>query len=40
MTVTTNPRSYLLAQLVVGQGGRVTEELTIGEITSGAENNV
>lgn len=34
------PRSYLLARLAVGLGGRVAEELIIGEITTGAENDL
>ncbi|HEU5375471.1 MAG TPA: ATP-dependent zinc metalloprotease FtsH [Ktedonobacteraceae bacterium] len=34
------PRSYLLARLAVGLGGRVAEELTMGEITTGAENDL
>ena len=34
------PRRYLLARLAVGLGGRVAEELAIGEITTGAENDL
>ena len=34
------PRSYLLARLAVGLAGRVAEELAIGEITTGAENDL
>ncbi|HEV2580341.1 MAG TPA: ATP-dependent zinc metalloprotease FtsH [Ktedonobacteraceae bacterium] len=34
------PRSYLLARLAVGLGGRVAEEQEIGEITTGAENDL
>lgn len=34
------PRAYLLARLAVGLGGRVAEELAIGEITTGAENDL
>ncbi|HLX39706.1 MAG TPA: ATP-dependent zinc metalloprotease FtsH, partial [Ktedonobacteraceae bacterium] len=33
-------RSYLLARLAVGLGGRVAEEQEIGEITTGAENDL
>ncbi len=33
-------RTYLLARLAVGLGGRVAEELEIGEITTGAENDL
>ena len=33
-------RSYLLARLAVMMGGRVAEELAIGEITTGAENDL
>ncbi len=33
-------RSYLLARMAVGLGGRVAEELAIGEITTGAENDL
>lgn len=33
-------RSYLLARMTVGLGGRVAEELAIGEITTGAENDL
>lgn len=32
-------RTYLLARLAVGLGGRVAEEQEIGEITTGAEND-
>jgi cell division protease FtsH len=34
------PRSYLLARLAVGLGGRVAEETIIGEITTGAEDDL
>lgn len=34
------PRTYLLARLAVGLGGRVAEELKTGEITTGAENDL
>jgi cell division protease FtsH len=34
------PRTYLLARLAVGLGGRVAEEQEIGEITTGAENDL
>jgi cell division protease FtsH len=34
------PRTYLLARLAVGLGGRVAEELEFGEITTGAENDL
>jgi cell division protease FtsH len=34
------PRAYLLARLAVGLGGRAAEELEIGEITTGAENDL
>ena len=34
------PRSYLLARLAVGLGGRAAEEMAIGEITTGAENDL
>ena len=34
------PRTYLLARLAVGLGGRVAEELEIGDITTGAENDL
>ena len=34
------PRSYLLARLAVGLGGRAAEELETGEITTGAENDL
>ena len=34
------PRSYLLARLAVGLGGRVAEEMAIGEVTTGAENDL
>src|SRR5579885_2229103 len=33
-------RSYLLARLAVGLGGRTAEEIAIGEITTGAENDL
>jgi cell division protease FtsH len=33
-------RTYLLARMAVGLGGRVAEELVIGEITTGAENDL
>lgn len=33
-------RSYLLARLAVMMGGRAAEELAIGEITTGAENDL
>jgi cell division protease FtsH len=33
-------RCYLLARLAVMMGGRVSEELAIGEITTGAENDL
>jgi cell division protease FtsH len=33
-------RSYLLARLAVMMGGRVSEEINIGEITTGAENDL
>jgi cell division protease FtsH len=34
------PRTYLLARLAVGLGGRAAEALEIGEITTGAENDL
>lgn len=34
------PRTYLLARLAVGLGGRVAEEREIGDITTGAENDL
>jgi cell division protease FtsH len=34
------PRTYLLARLAVGLGGRVAEELETGDITTGAENDL
>jgi cell division protease FtsH len=34
------PRTYLLARLATGLGGRAAEELEIGEITTGAENDL
>ena len=34
------PRGYLLARLAVGLGGRVAEEQIIGEITTGAEDDL
>ncbi|MFN2196337.1 MAG: ATP-dependent zinc metalloprotease FtsH [Anaerolineales bacterium] len=33
-------RSYLLARLAVMMGGRASEELAVGEITTGAENDL
>ncbi|HVB22256.1 MAG TPA: ATP-dependent zinc metalloprotease FtsH [Ktedonobacteraceae bacterium] len=33
-------RNYLLARIAVGLGGRVAEELEMGEITTGAENDL
>jgi cell division protease FtsH len=33
-------RAYLMARLAVGLGGRVAEEQEIGEITTGAENDL
>jgi len=33
-------RSYLLARLAVMMGGRAAEELAMGEITTGAENDL
>jgi cell division protease FtsH len=33
-------RTYLLARLAVGLGGRVAEELALGEVTTGAENDL
>ena len=33
------PRSYLLARIAWGLGGRVAEEVALGEITTGAEND-
>jgi cell division protease FtsH len=33
-------RAYLLARMAVGLGGRVAEELAIGEISTGAENDL
>ncbi len=33
------PRNYLLTRIAVGLGGRVAEEVAIGEITTGAEND-
>jgi cell division protease FtsH len=34
------PKSYLLARLAVLLGGRVAEELVIGDVTTGAENDL
>lgn len=34
------PRAYLQARLAVALGGRVAEELALGEITTGAENDL
>ena len=34
------PRTYLLARMAVGLGGRVAEELETGDITTGAENDL
>jgi cell division protease FtsH len=34
------PRTYLLARLAVGLGGRAAESLEMGEITTGAENDL
>jgi cell division protease FtsH len=34
------PRSYLLERLAVALGGRTGEEVALGEITSGAENDL
>jgi cell division protease FtsH len=34
------PRSYLQARIAVGLGGRVAEEIEIGDITTGAENDL
>src|SRR5690242_3842808 len=34
------PRSYLLNRLAVALGGRAGEEVALGEITSGAENDL
>lgn len=34
------PKSYLLARLAVLLGGRVSEELVIGDVTTGAENDL
>ena len=33
-------RGYLLARLAVMMGGRAAEEIAIGEITTGAENDL
>jgi len=33
-------RDYLLARMAVGLGGRAAEEVAIGEITSGAQNDL
>ena len=34
------PRNYLLTRIAVGLGGRVAEQVAIGEITTGAENDL
>ncbi|MGH2515966.1 MAG: ATP-dependent zinc metalloprotease FtsH [Ktedonobacterales bacterium] len=34
------PRGYLLTRIAVGLGGRVAEQVAIGEITTGAENDL
>src|SRR5271165_2385056 len=34
------PRSYLMTRIAVGLGGRVAEQVAIGEITTGAENDL
>ncbi len=34
------PRGYLLNRIAVGLGGRVAEQVAIGEITTGAENDL
>ncbi|MGZ3600758.1 MAG: ATP-dependent zinc metalloprotease FtsH, partial [Ktedonobacterales bacterium] len=34
------PRSYLLNRIAVGLGGRVAEQTALGEITTGAENDL
>jgi cell division protease FtsH len=34
------PRGYLLARIAVGLGGRVAEQVALGEITTGAENDL
>src|SRR5690606_19724154 len=34
------PRSYLMGRLAVMLGGRAAEEIAIGEITTGAENDL
>ena len=34
------PRSYLLNRIAVGLGGRVAEQVALGEITTGAENDL
>jgi cell division protease FtsH len=34
------PRNYLLTRIAVGLGGRVAEEIAVGEITTGAENDL
>ena len=34
------PRTYLLERLAVALGGRAAEELALGEITTGAENDL
>jgi cell division protease FtsH len=33
------PRNYLLARIAVGLAGRVAEEVALGEVTTGAEND-
>jgi cell division protease FtsH len=33
------PRKYLLARIAVGLGGRVAEEIALGDVTTGAEND-
>ncbi len=34
------PKGYLLARIAVGLGGRVAEQVALGEITTGAENDL
>ncbi|HLZ21661.1 MAG TPA: ATP-dependent zinc metalloprotease FtsH [Ktedonobacterales bacterium] len=34
------PRGYLLTRIAVGLGGRIAEQVAIGEITTGAENDL
>jgi cell division protease FtsH len=34
------PRGYLLTRIAVGLGGRVAEQVALGEITTGAENDL